>query len=133
MTVAVPLTVAVPSAKVACTPAGKYVDSNITLPTLKVEETPVGVTSASAMIVAVPSANVDSTPVTAYFDSSTTLPGLKVEETPVGTYSDSSTTLPTLKVPATPVGTIVIEDPSPVVDSAKANSEIAPTPKDIFV
>ena len=76
-------------------------------------------------------AKVASTPVGKYLDSSTTLPGLKVAETPVGTYVDSSTTLPTLKVPATPVGTIVIEDPSPIVDSAKASCPIAPTPKDI--
>jgi hypothetical protein len=74
------------------------------------------------MIVAVPIAEVIADgPVTKYFDSSTTLPGLKVAETPVGTYSDSSTTLPTPKVAATPVGAIVIEDPSPVVDSAKAS------------
>jgi hypothetical protein len=121
MTVAVPVTVAVPREKVASTPVGKYLDSSVTLPTLKVEETPVGVTSASAMIVAVPRAKVAPTPSGKYLDSSTTLPGLKVAETPVGTYSDSSTTLPTLKVPATPVGAIVIEDPSPVVDSAKAS------------
>jgi hypothetical protein len=73
------------------------------------------------MIVAVPIADVIATPVGKYIDSNTTLPTLEVEETPVGKYIDSSTTLPTLKVAATPVGTIVIEDPSPVVDSAKDN------------
>jgi hypothetical protein len=121
ITFAVPVTVAVPRAKVACTPAGKYVDSNITLPTLKVEETPVGMTSASAIIVAVPIAKVAPTPSGKYLDSSTTLPTLEVEETPAGKYLDSSTTLPTLKVAATPVGVTLIEVPSSVVDSAKAN------------
>ena len=57
------ITVTVPKPNVACTPAGKYLDSNVTLPTANVEDTPVGATTAEAVTVTSPTVNVAGTPV----------------------------------------------------------------------
>ena len=80
-------------------------------PTADVIATPVGITTAEAIIVTVPRPNVACTPVGKYLDSNVTSPTLNVEETPVGDTTAVPITLtsPTLNVAATPLGSTTAE------------------------
>ena len=85
VTLALPVTITDPCAKVARTPVTSYLDSIVTLPVLNVERTPTKVKLESPVTVVFPTAKVARTPAGIKLASAVTVsePTPKVARTPV--------------------------------------------------